>query len=378
MKFKSFLLRSWVLAVFLVICFTGCERKREDIKIGGIYPLTGRAATFGQWAYKGTDLAIEEINASGGVGGIRLKHVVLDTQSDPKLAVSAYQKAVTMDKVAASIGFVSSGEAMACAPLAERYNSVFITPVAGAEELKTAGDFVFRTRESSSLQAEALAMYAVSNTQIRKVIVLYENAANSIAYTDAFARRFNRLGGEIMQELAYEPDAQDFKPLLLQILKQKESVDAVYAPGISTQIGLILKQAAEIGLNIQWLSSAGIEDPKLFELAGNCAEGVVFSAPQFSLDSTGQKTKEFIENYRKKYSEEPSVYAANAYDSVYLLSECWKGDVMTGQALVRALYQIKDYSGASGYITFDAYGEVQKPSVIKKIVNKKFILLGDV
>lgn len=362
-----------VILVLVVAFVTGVilfmPQRENELRIGGIYPLTGRAATFGVWAQNGVQLAVEEINSNGGVKGLPIRHVVIDTQSEVQMAVTAFQKVISVDKVHASIGFVSSGEAMACAPLAERYKSVMITPVAGAENLRSAGDFVFRTRENSGPQAVALAEYAQGTLGLQRVALFYENADNAIAYAEAFASSFK---GQVVARLTYEQDTYDFKPMLLR-LKNGPPFDAVYAPGISTQIGMILRQASEIGLNTRWLSSAGIEDPKLFELAGDRAEGVIYVASSFHVDSTHPRTRAFVDSYRKRFNDDPSVYAANAYDTVYILAEAWQAGALSGELLVKALYKIRDFDGASGRITFDQDGEVMKPSVVKMVAGRNFI-----
>jgi len=351
------------LAAYFVYSRKGPGNSPSEIRIAGIYPLTGRAATFGIWARNGVVLAIEEINASGGINGAMITHLESDTQTDVKQAVTAFEKAVSVSNVHASIGFVSSGEAMACAPLAERYKSVMITPVAGTSDLRTAGNFVFRTREDSALQARALAKYAHATLGLKRVAILAENAANAIAYSNAFADAFE---GKVVTRLTYDQDTHDFKPLLLR-LKEGHTFDGVYAPGISTQIGMILRQAPEVGISTRWLSSAGIEDPKLFELAGDRAQGVIYVASSFHVDNQHPRTRAFVQSYRKRYGDDPSVYAANAYDTVFLLAEAWKGGALSGEPLTEALYGIHDYDGASGTITFDEHGEVLKPSVVKEV-----------
>lgn len=361
----------------VIVCFAAyslySRKTPDEIRIAGIYPLTGRAATFGIWARNGVAIAIDEINANGRINGIALVHMEADTQTDVKQAVAAFQKAISVDNVHASIGFVSSGEAMACAPLAERHKSVMITPVAGTSDLRTAGDYVFRTREGSTPQAKELAEYAHATLEFKSVAILAENAANAIAYSDAFAEAF---GGKIATRLTYEQNTNDFKPLLLR-LKDGAAFDGVYAPGISTQIGMILRQAAEVGITTRWLSSAGIEDPKLFELAGDRAEGVIYVASSFHVNSQHPRTRAFVESYRQRYGDAPSVYAANAYDTVYLLAEAWKDGPLSGEPLVKALYGIRDYDGASGSITFDEYGEVLKPSVVKEVRGRTFNAIGE-
>ncbi len=372
MNFKS---SKFLIYFLILVLFTNCQKKEqaEQIKIAGIYPLTGRAATFGIWTKNGVELAIDEINAEGGINGVKLEHIIEDTQTDQKLAVTAFEKVISLYKVNAGIGFVSSGEAMACAPIAERKQTVMITPVAGTEKLKTAGDYVFRTRESGLLQADAVAKYAVNKLKIKKASILFENAANALTYKDAFKKYFTKLGGEILDEVSYDGGITNFRSHISK-LKSKDQ-PAVYAPGISTVIGHILKQSNEMGFTTQWLSSAGIEDPQLFEIAGDAANGVLFAASSFSLNSNDEKTRHFVESYKKKYNEDPSVYAANAYDAVFILVKCFRKQALKGKKLVDSLYQIKNFPGASGNITFDEFGEVFKPTVIKIIKDNEFLTI---
>ncbi len=363
------------MLIFFAGLLDGCGKKSDGeqatIRIGGVYALTGKAATFGTWARNGVDLAVSEINAAGGIDGRKIRHIVEDTQSDPKNAVSAFEKLIAANKVNAAIGFVMSGESLACAPVAQRTNTVMITPVAGTEKLKEAGEYVFRTRESSLFQAHAMAEFTINTLEVKEAGILYENAANAIAYKDAFNERFQELGGKISGEWGYDDGVTDFRPYLLRI--KESDVPAVFAPGISTTIGRILKQADEIKLETQWLSSAGIEDPKLFELAGDAANGVIFATSKFSLDTDSGRTAKFVANYRKRFKSDPSVYAANAYDTVFLLADCFKKGSFKGKQLSDELTTIKDFPGASGSITFDQDGEVSKPITIKIVDNNKFI-----
>ena len=216
------------------------------------------------------------------------------------------------------------------------------------------------------------AEYAIKQLKINRASILYENAANAIAYRDAFKSKFEEMGGRIVTELSYDENTGNWRTYLAK-LKQLDQA-AVYAPGISTVIGLILKQSQEIGFQTQWLSSAGIEDPKLFEMAGDAAEGLIFATSFFSLDSSNQKTKHFARAYSDRFGSQPSVYAANAYDTIYILAQCFNTGAIRGQALVDCLYGIKDFDGASGIISFDNFGEVYKPTAIKVVKEKRFIL----
>lgn len=152
-------------------------------------------------------------------------------------------------------------------------------------------------------------------------------------------------------------------------------VEALYIPGVGKVIGQILVQANELGIKSRFFSSAGIEDPELFRIAGEAANGTIFGAPAFSLGSEEPHIHNFIEFYRKRFKEEPSVYAANAYDAMMLIAETVKAGKRASDEIKDYLYSISDYEGASGKITFDKNGEVNKPVVLKIIMNNQFLVL---
>ncbi len=376
----SFARRAILFTVLLLIVFSipACSKKvpeSKEINIGCVFALTGKAAQFGVWVKNGADLAIEEINDSGGRNGYKLKLLVEDTQSEPKLAVSAFNKLISLNKVTVAIGFVSSSEALVCAPIAEKSKVVMITPVAGTPELKDAGDYIFRTRESGLLQSYKIAGYIFNDLGHKKAAIIYENAANAVGYKEAFIEEFTRLGGQIQLNESYEEGQTDFRAILTKV--KSLNPRAIYVPGVGSIIGRILKQAKELGIDAEFFSSAGIEDPELFKIAGDAAEGVIFGSPAFSVDSTDSHTKQFVSKYRNRYGDDPSVYAANAYDTVMLIAGALKDTGSTkSDDIKRYLYQIKDYQGASGQITFDSYGEVVKPIILKKIVNGNFTALN--
>jgi branched-chain amino acid transport system substrate-binding protein len=278
------------LFVILLACSTR-EGAQPPIQIGGVYALTGKAASFGKDVKNGVDLSVEAINQRGGIAGRKLQVVSEDTQSDPKTAVSAFEKLITLNRIPAAVGFITSSEALACAPVAERSKVVMITPIAGTPELREAGDFVFRTRESGLLQSFKIAQYVYETLGIGEVAVLCENAANAVGYRDAFITKFEELGGKIVTSLTYEEGQTDFRIVLTRLKGSQPR--AVYIPGVGKVIGRILKQARELELDTKFFSSAGLEDPVLFEIAGDAANGIIYGAPAFSLGSSEPKTSKF-------------------------------------------------------------------------------------
>jgi branched-chain amino acid transport system substrate-binding protein len=344
----------------------------SDLVIGGIYALTGKAASFGKEVKNGADLAADEVNRVGGVGGKKLVIQPEDTQSEPKYAVAAFERLLSAYRIPAAIGFITSSEALACVPVAERAHVLMITPIAGTPKLRGAGRFVFRTRESGEEQARQVAEYVFSTAGIHRAAVLCETAANSAGYRAMFVDEFTKLGGSIVADLSYDESESDFRPLLTRL--KALAPPAIYIPGVGTVIGRILRQASDLKLKAQYYSSAGIEDPELFAIAGDSATGVIYGAPAFSITDRASTTANFVAAYSRRFGEPPSPYAANSYDAVHLLAAALV-DGQDGEGLRRRLLAVQDYSGASGLITFDEFGEVRKRSVLKRVRNGRFEIL---
>lgn len=361
-----------VMALSVTFFTLGYARKQEEIKIGAVLSLTGKAASYGDWARKGITLAVEQLNENKA-NSFRFKILQEDSQGDPKSAVSAMLKLISVDKVPVIIGFITSSEFLACAPISEQQKIVMISPVAGAPLDRKDGSYVFRTRESGEYQSKIVAGYVCNALKIKKASILYENAANAIAYRNVFENTFKSYGGQIVQSLSYDEGQADYRSILTNI--KANPVDAVYLPGVGKVIGHILVQAKELGIKTQFFSSAGIEDPELIRIAGETANGIIFGAPAFSLGSEEPHIHNFIESYRKRFNEEPSVYAANAYDAMMLVAKAIKSGKKIPEKIKNYLYRISNYQGASGKISFEKNGEVNKPVILKIIKNNQFMVL---
>lgn len=377
MKKSIFKFSAVVMIIFIIASlaiFSGCAKKEEkEIKIGAILSLTGKAASYGEWAKKGITLAIEHLNVKGN--SLRFSLIQEDSQGDAKVAVSAMNKLVSVDKVPSVIGFITSGEFLAVAPIAEEKKVVIITPVAGAPLSRGEGSYVFRTRESGVSQSKIVAEHVYNDLKIKKVSIIYENSANAVAYKDIFFETYRAYGGTIDQVLSYDEDTTDFRSLLMKI--KTRPVEAIYMPGVGKIAGHILVQSKELGIKTKFFSSAGIEDPELLRIAGNTSEGLTYGAPAFSLESKEPSIKKFVEAYRKRFNEDPSVYAANAYDAMMLIAEAIKSGHATSEDIKTYLYGINNHSGASGVLTFEKNGEINKPVVLKKIMNGHFVSFGN-
>ncbi|MCF8070426.1 MAG: ABC transporter substrate-binding protein [Desulfobacterales bacterium] len=377
MKTKQIVIASVVVIVLAFLVFLNMPSQSDrEIQIGGIFSLTGKAAPYGEWIKNATELAIKDVNASGGVNGRLFTLISEDTQTDPKLAVSAFQKLIALNKIQVATGFVSSSEALACAPIAESSKVVMITPIAGSPELKEAGDYVFRTRESGDVQGYKIAEYIFNDLGHKEAAIIFENTANAVGYKDSFIEKFTELGGKIILSESYEEGQSTFRG----IITKAESVNAkaVYVPGVAAIIGRVLKQSKELGLNSEFFSSAGIEDSVLFDIAGSAAEGLIYTSSAFSEDSSDEKIKTFVSAYQDQYGSAPTAYAANAYDTIMLIADAIKKqDSVDADKIKEFLYQVKDYHGVSGKISFDSYGEVTKPVMLKQVKGHGFVVIGE-
>ncbi len=243
------------MCLLILILTSGCNRtptgaatSQEPIKIGFIGPLTGELASWGNNEKQGVELAVKEINDAGGINGRKLSIIYEDGQCNPKSAVTAAQKLITVDHVKAIIGETCSSATLAVAPLAEQNKVILISPTSGADSISQAGDFIFRIFIPNNFYAVEGARIIEKELGSKSVAVLYIQNDAGVSTKDRFIQLFK--GGKIMLIQGYAPDTTDFKTILLKV-KEAEP-DLVYLAGYYPDGGLILKQAKELGIKTQF------------------------------------------------------------------------------------------------------------------------------
>ena len=363
--------------VFLVVAATAFFFLRKRFleqptthKIGVVLSLTGRGATYGQRALRGMQLAVDEINTTESFRTRPLKLFVEDSQSSAPQALSAFRKLVEVDQVPVTIGFVLSDEVLTCAPVANERKVVLLTTAAGSDKIKDAGDYVFRNRESGSLSADAIASACIQRFGLRKIGILHSNSANGVSYRDDFKRAAERLGGNIALAIGYNEGKTDYRAEIEQLKGQ--APQAVYLAGLDQELGLILKQAKEVGFTPQFLASPGGISQKLLEIAGNAAEGLVSASAPFDLGSDDPHVNTFISAFKARFGETPDFIAANSYDAIYMLANAFKNSAGNADQIKASLYAIKDFPGVGGKTTFDSFGEVNKPIHLVQVQGSTF------
>lgn len=367
-------LKVWGAAglALLVLAGGGCAANKSvtetpkdtsPIKIGWMGPLTGDVATIGAATKQAAELAVKEINDAGGVDGRQLVLLAEDAGCDAKTASNAGNKLINVEKVTAIVGGYCSGETLAVAPVAEQTKTVMVSPASSAPSITNAGDYIFRVTPSDSYQGKFAANYVYNTLGKRKAAVLFAKVDYTEALSNVFAEEFKKLGGEVVLSDSFLQTARDLKT---QMSKVKDSgADVLYFATYTEAGAAGLKQAQELGLNIQIIGIDTYEDPKLQSAQG--AEGAIYTVPA-SLASEEFKTK-FMATYK---TEDVPAYVPQTYDTIKLLAAALAKSGSNTEALKTELYNVKNYDGVSGLIGFDDNGDLTTANFeVKKIENGK-------
>jgi branched-chain amino acid transport system substrate-binding protein len=369
-----------VALMLLIIVFTGCtgdkltgEVVKDDVfRIGSVQAFTGKASWYAEQVKRGTDMALNDINSEGGINGKRLEILYEDSMFEQKRALSAVRKLFQDDGVSVIIGPTGSSNVMAVAPVANELQKIIFATVASTPRIKDAGDFVFRNSISGDVHGEYMAEYAYNVLGARTASTLYLNLANGVDYNDAFVMRFEELGGTVVVQESYEKGLNDFRTQLTKI--KMSNPDVVYFAGLS--VGVAVKQTREMGIDQKILAPVTVETQELLDIAGEAAEGILYTAPNFNPESSDENIVKFVADYKAMYNNTPTKLVADAYDAVMVMSLalelCGDDDA---ECIRDALYDLDKYEGLVGVTTFDEFGEVSKPLVIKIVEKEKFVFV---
>jgi branched-chain amino acid transport system substrate-binding protein len=365
--------RLLALAAITLVAALACERKSTgnststtgDIPVGMYASLTGDGASFGQSSREGTELAVEEVNAAGGLlGGRKLSLLVEDDQSKPEEASNAVTKLVTQDKVVAVLGEVASRRSLAAAPIAQRYQVPMITPASTNEKVTEVGDYIFRVCFIDPFQGEVLAKFAYNDLKARKVAVLKDITQDySVGLTDSIVQHFTALGGQVFDPVAYSGGDQDFRAVLTRIRSLRP--DAIFATGYYTEAAIIVRQARELGMTMPILGGDGWVGEPLKN--GREALKNTFISNHYSGDNPAPVVQNFVKNYRAKFGHEPDSIAALAYDAVKVLADAATRAGSTDGPKLRDALAATDLAGVTGRLKMNDHRNVDKPAVIQEV-----------
>ena len=358
--------------------WAGCGKSAGDaaggdtIPVGEFASLTGKEATFGQSSHKGTMLAIEEINAAGGVLGKKLNLIYEDNRSTQGESATIVKKLITRDKVVAVLGEVTSGRSLEAATVCQDNKVPMISPSSTNPDVTKRGDFIFRVCFIDPFQGTVMAKFAKDRLKAQKVAVLSDvAAAYSVGLAQFFKEQFTKDGGQIVSEQKFNSGDKDFKAQLTSI--KAANPDAVFVPCYYTEAGLIVRQARQLGITVPLIGGDGWEAPELVQIGGEALEGCYYST-HYSPEAQSPAVQNFVAKFKAKYNGEvPDAMAGLGYDSAMVLAEAIKRAGTTDSAKLRdALAATKDYAGVTGKTTLDANRNATKPAVILAIKGGKF------
>lgn len=339
----------------------------DTIKVGEFASLTGSEASFGQSSHKGTQLAVDDINAAGGVLGKKIELLTEDDQSQAGMSATVVRKLISSDGVVAMLGEVASSRSLEAAPICQENKIPMISPSSTNPRVTQVGDYIFRVCFLDSFQGgKVLATFGHDTLKAKTVAVLKDVKSDySVGLANFFEQGYTAQGGKIVTEENYSGGDKDFSAQLTAI--KAANPDAVFVPGYYTEVGLIALQARQLGINVPLFGGDGWESSVLVSIGGAALEGDYYST-HYSPDDTSPVVQNFVKHFQEKYGETPDSMAALGYDSAMILADAIKRTGTTDAAKVRdAIAATKDFHGTSGTITIDEHRDASKPAVIVTI-----------
>jgi branched-chain amino acid transport system substrate-binding protein len=358
--------RGLIAAACLAFLAAGCAKQDDVIRIGEFGSLTGSTATFGISTRRGIDMAVEEVNAAGGIHGRAVRVIVEDDQGKPEEAATVVQKLINQDRVIAVLGEVASSRSLAAAPICQDAKIPMITPASTNPKVTQVGDYVFRVCFIDPEQGSVMAGFAFRTLGARTAAILTDVKNDySVGLADFFEERFTQLGGAVVAEESYTEGDIDFKAQLTAI--KAKGPEVLFVPGYYTEVGLIGRQAKELGLSARLLGGDGWDSPRLFEIAQGSLEGFYFTN-HYSVDDPAPEVQRFVGRYRAKYNETPDAMAVLGYDAANVLFAAMKQVPGLEPAKIRdAIAATKAFPGVTGSITLNAERNAEKPMVVLQI-----------
>lgn len=371
--------RNGLFAAFLGVALlvSGCAGSNSasssadanTIKVGWFGPLTGPTATDGTLSRDAALLAVEQVNAAGGIGGKQVQLVTEDDQGKPEEALKAVQKLINSDKVVALVNGAYSGPAKTVAPKVQEARIPMVVAYAVHPDITKGGDYVNRVIYTGDIQGKAMADYAVNDLKKKNIAVLYVNIDYGKSIYGAFKIEAEKLGAKVVIDKPFKMGDKDFSSLLTAI--KAANPDALYVVGYYNEAAAIVQQAKEAGIGAQLLGVDGFDSPKYLELGKSNTEDSTFTTSFYTSDQRDIVQK-FVKDYTAKYKSEPGMLASQSYDAAMVILEGMKKVGTDKEQLAKAINETKDFEGTSGKITFGADHEVIKPVIFMTIKDGKF------
>lgn len=349
------------------------------IKIGFLGALTGSVASYGQNTLDGMKLAMEEINAAGGVNGKQVEIIDNDDRGDKTEGANITQKYVTQDKVVAIVGDPTTGITKVAAPIANQNKVVIMSAGSTGPGVVEIGPYVFRDTLLDAVGGPATIKYIVEKKGWKKVALITSiNNDFSVGLSKIFKDGILAAGGEIATEENISDGDTDFSAQVTNI--KNKGAQVIIFSGYYTEAALIMKEVRKQGMkDIVMVGGDGLQSPVLWELGGAAVEGSI-SYAGFSPEQPTPTTAKFIESFKKKYAKDPDLFHAQGYDAVQLIANAIKqANTANPEKFKDTLAATKNFDGVSGTISFKENREpLKSPVFLLQVNGGKFTLLEKV
>lgn len=339
-----------------------------SIRIGAFFSTSGIDATYGTSSMNGITLAVEEINARGGVLGKKLEVVAEDDQSQADKASFAVQKLINQDHVDVVVGEVASTRSMAGGEIAQGLQVPMLSPASTHPKVTESKAYVFRACFIDPFQGHVMATFAREHLNARTAAMMTDKDSDySVGLARYFQERFEKLGGRVLDEQLYQADDVDFKSQLATI--EKLNPDVLFIPGSYAQVGLIARQARQTGYDKPLLGGDGWDSHKLGEIGGKTLNNS-YASMHTDLDADRHEVRRFVTAYRRRFNVAADTLSALAYDAIYLLADAWRRAGDTDKERLReSLAATVGFEGVTGVITMTPERNPIKPAVVVKFAD---------
>ncbi|MEL7648922.1 MAG: ABC transporter substrate-binding protein [Sedimentibacter sp.] len=375
---KKILVFIMIMALLLSAVLTGCSSGSQDkepdtIKIGVASPFTGDYAQFGDYTKDGVELAVEEINATGGVLGKPVEIVYGDDKGDSKEAVSVAQKFASDKNIVGIVGHFFSGATLAAGPIYQQNKIPTIAMASTNPEVANIGDYVYRINVGDNYQGSELAEI-LKEEGYNKVSVIYDNSDYGKGVSDVFTKSFTDLGGEVLFNETYlGGQDKDFSLILTKI--KNSDTEVIVLVSYYTEASLIIQQARNLGIKAPFYASDSLYTDDFLTLAGEAAEGTHVVC-YFHESDPSEAAQEFVKKFEAKYNKKVDSWSPYVYDAMKVMADAINRAGSTdGTAIRDAIAATADFQGATGVTNFQGAREpVGKDLIILIVKDGKYVV----
>jgi branched-chain amino acid transport system substrate-binding protein len=360
----AFMMKRLFLLIFgALLAMASSAFSQDTIKIGEFGSLTGDNASFGTSQNNGVQMALEEINAAGGVLGKKIDLTVEDNETKQGETTTIVRKLISQDHVVAIIGEVASSKSLEAAPICQASKIPQIATAATNPRVTQTGDYIFRVCFTDDFQAVVIARFVLEKLKLNKIAFMTDVKQDySVGLTNIAKDYLIKNGATIVKEQSYSSGDKDFRAQLTDL--KAAAPEVIIITGYYPEAALIAKQARQFGIKATLVGGDGWDGSSLIPVGGKAIEGAYFSN-HFSVEDTSPIVQTFVQKYKQKYNAVPDAFAALGYDAMKLLADAINRAGSPDPEKIRAAIQdTENFPGVSGKITIGKDRNAQKSAVI--------------